>query len=379
MYQSDLSFAALLAGMVARWRSVALVAGGVVGVAVVLMLVVPPSYRVQASFVTTSPSLQLPRGLSDLAEGVGGGTGGGVADLAEQFGLGSSREPSESPAFYYQLLTSRELLTRVALSRFPDPRATVDADSVPLVNLLVRREPDPMRAIETAVKRLRRKMVITYEPRTNLVLMTVDAPWPALSADVANRAIELVSTFNREQRRSRAQARREFLESRVAAAQAELRAVEDSQRLFYERNRSWENSPSLLVGERRLRRQVETANSLYLSLRQEYERARIDEVNTTPVITVVDRAVAPRRREWPRPALILPTAALLGMMLGALWAAGSELLSHWARRHPDEADLLRKAAGGAARELRAAWSPGRARSSGDPGRPPATLPAPPRP
>src|SRR5207249_1726384 len=208
---------------------------------------------------------------------------------------------------------------------------------------LVRREPDPMRAIETAVKRLRRKMVITYEPRTNLVLMTVDAPWPALSADVANRAIELVSTFNREQRRSRAQARREFLESRVAAAQAELRAVEDSQRLFYERNRSWENSPSLLVGERRLRRQVETANSLYLSLRQEYERARIDEVNTTPVITVVDGAVAPQRRQWPRPALILPTAALLGAVLGIFVAAARELVSQWAHRNPQEAAVLRTA------------------------------------
>src|SRR6059058_2936510 len=136
------------------------------------MVILPPSWRVQASFVTTSPSLQLPRGLADLAEGVGGG--GGAVDLAEQFGLGSSREPSESPAFYYQLLTSRELLTRLALSRFPDPRATVDADSVPLVNLLVRGEPDSVRAVETAVKRLRRKMTITYEPKTNLVLMTLD-------------------------------------------------------------------------------------------------------------------------------------------------------------------------------------------------------------
>src|SRR5204863_852244 len=121
-------------------------------------------------------------------------------------------------------------------------------------------------------------------------------------------AMALVSAFNKEQRVSRARARRDFLETRVGAALAELRTTEDSQRLFYERNRSWENSPALLVEERRVRRQVETANSLYLSLRQQYERARIDEINTTPVITVVDRAIAARRREWPRPALILPTA-----------------------------------------------------------------------
>ena len=336
MTQADLSFPLLLAGTLARWRTAALVTGGVVGVAILLMFVLPPSYRAQASFVTTSSSVQLPRGLSDLAEGVG------AADLADQFGLGLSREPSESPAFYYHLLTSRELLTRLALSHFPNPRDP-HGDSVPLFALLVRGESDSLRATETAVKRLRRQLQVTYNPKTNVVILTLDARWPALSAQILNRAVDLVSAFNREQRSSRSRARREFLATRVAAAQQELRAVEDSQRLFYERNRSWENSPALLVEERRVRRQVETANSLYLSLRQEYERARIDEINTTPVITVVDGAVAPQRREWPRPALILPTATLLGAMLGTLWAAARELLSQWARHNPDEAAVLRTA------------------------------------
>lgn len=338
MTQADVSFPLLLAGTLTRWRAAALVTGGVVGVALVLMLVLPPSYRAQASFVSSSSSMQLPRGLADLAEGVGGG----AADLADQFGLGSGREPSESPIFYYHLLKSRELLTRLAFSRFPDPRSA-GGDSVPLFAVLVRGESDSTRATETVVKRLRRDMRVVYDTKTNLVTLSLDARWPALSAQILNRAVELVSAFNKEQRSSRSRARREFLATRVAAAQQELRAVEDSQRLFYERNRSWENSPGLLVEERRVRRQVETANSLYLSLRQEYERARIDEVNTTPVITVVDGAVPPRRREWPRPALVLPTATLLGAVLGILWAAARELLSQWARRNPDEAAVVRTA------------------------------------
>lgn len=336
MTQGDVSFPLLLAGTLRRWRIAALVAGGLVFIAVVLMLVLPPSYRSQASFVTTSSSVQLPRGLSDLAEGIG------AADLADQFGLGASREPSESPAFYYDLLNSRELLTRLALSRFPDPR-TPRGDSVPLFTLLVRGVSDSLRATETVVKRLRRTLVVKYNTKTNVVILTLDTRWAALSAQILNRAVELVSAFNKEQRSSRSRARREFLATRVEAAQQELRAVEDSQRLFYERNRSWENSPALIVEERRVRRQVETANSLYLSLRQQYERARIDEINTTPVITVVDGAVAPQRREWPRPALILPTAVLLGAVLGIFVAASRELVSQWAHRNPQEAAVLRTA------------------------------------
>jgi uncharacterized protein involved in exopolysaccharide biosynthesis len=203
-------------------------------------------------------------------------------------------------------------------------------------------------------------MRVTVDLKTNFVVLTVDARWSQLSADVANRAVALVSAFNKEQRVSRARARRDFLETRVAAALNELRATEDSQRLFYERNRSWENSPGLIVEERRVRRQVETANSLYLSLRQQYETARIDEVNNTPVITVVDRAVPPRRREWPRIGLMLVAAAVLGGALGAITAAGRELADHWARSNPEQAALLRAAFARVTRDIARAW-PGRDR------------------
>ena len=190
--------------------------------------------------------------------------------IATQLGLGSSRDRSESPLFYEQLLSSRELLTRLLLSRFPDPGVRPGAadDSVTLLSTLRIRDDDPQRALETAVKRLRRRMRVTVDLKTNLVGLTLDARSSRLAADAANRAVALVSAFNKEQRASRARARRDFLETRVAAAQAELRAVEDSQKAFYERNRSWQNSPSLIVEDRRLRRQVETASTLYRAHRR---------------------------------------------------------------------------------------------------------------
>jgi uncharacterized protein involved in exopolysaccharide biosynthesis len=152
-----------------------------------------------------------------------------------------------------------------------------------------------------------------------------------------------VSAFNKEQRVSRAQALRAFLEGRVLTAQAELGAAENALRAFYEKNRSWQNSPGLVVDERRLRRQVETVSDLYLSLRREYESARIDEVNTTPVITIVDRAVPPQRPYWPRWDVLLVTTAALGLGLGLLWSAGREVAAHWAAQNPEDARRLQGA------------------------------------
>jgi uncharacterized protein involved in exopolysaccharide biosynthesis len=338
-----LSFATLLAGVLSRWRAVGSVAATIILVALLLTFILPPTYRASTSFVTTDAGIQLPQGLADLANEPG------ISGIASQLGVGSSKDPTVSPAFYAQLLDSRELLTRVVQSRFADPRAP--GDSATLVEIFRIRSRDANRALETAIRKLRRGLWVTFDPKTNLVVLRSDARWPELSAEIANRAVRLVSAFNKEQRSTRARAKREFLESRVAEAQVELRGAEDSLQLIYDRNRLWESSPALVVEERRRRRQVETSSTLYLGLRQQYEAARIDEVNNTPVITVVDRAVPPWRRQWPHRGLVGVTAAILGVGLGLLWAASRELASHWARGNRQQADLLRDTAGRVAGEI----------------------------
>jgi uncharacterized protein involved in exopolysaccharide biosynthesis len=341
---ANLTFATLLAGVVSRWRTVAYLTVGVILVGSVLALVLPPTYRSSASFVTTEAEVRFPQGLDNIAGGAG------LGGIAQELGLGSGRDPSESPAFYFQLLRSRELLTRLLMSRFPDPRTREAADSATLLELTSVTSSTRERALERGVKRMRRTLRVSFDAKTNLVDVDAEAQWPGLSAAIANRAMELVSAFNKEQRVSRAQALRAFLEDRVVTAQAELGAAENALRTFYEKNRSWQNSPGLVVDERRLRRQVETVSDLYLSLRREYESARIDEVNTTPVITIVDRAVPPQRPYWPRWEILLVTSAALGVGLGLLWAAAREVAGHWAVQNPEDAQRLQGAVARASRD-----------------------------
>jgi len=345
MEHDRLTLTALVAGMLSRWREAVRVTVGVVVLALLLSVVLPPLYQSQATFVTADAGIQLPKGLADLA------TSPGISGLATQFGLGGGSDPSTSPAFYAQLLGSRELLTRLVTSRFPNPRTDAPGDSADLVAIYRIKQKDRLRGIELAIKRVKREMKIGVDARTNFVAIILNMRWAQLSAAVANRSVELVSTFNREQRLSRARSRRLFLESRVTDAQGELRSAEAGLRDFYEQNRLWQSSPGLLVEERRVRRQVEMASDLYVSLRGEFESARIDEVNTTPVITVVDRAVPPRKPLWPRRTAIVLTAGILGVGLGILWAAARELAGSWARHRPDDTAVLREALGRLRREV----------------------------
>src|SRR2546422_30508 len=153
-----------------------------------------------------------------------------------------------------------------------------------------------------------------------LVRVSVDTRGPGLAAAVANRVVEYLNEFNTHKRQSQARERRRFSEERVVAADSELRRAEEAVKTFYERNRGWQQAPELVFEEARLRRQVTLGQDLYMSLKRETETARIEEVNDTPVITVIDPAVPPQQRSQPKPALWIAVALLVGGMVGISWA-----------------------------------------------------------
>ena len=289
--------------------------------------IIPPVYRAHASFVANSSS-----GAKLPSASAGGALGGILSELGGSVG----GDPSESPNFYVELLSSRELLTRLVQSRFPNPRTTNDLrDSATLLSILRIKNADPQRRVELAVKKVRDATETGFDSKTNLVWFSIDAQWPDLSAQVANRLIELVSSFNRETRVSRAKSKRAFLQMRHDSAQTALRDAEERQRLFYEQNRGLIVAPSLKYEEQRITRDVDLASELYINLDRQLEVARIDEINDAALITVIDSAVVPRKAQWPRYGLVTFAAIAFGLLLGLLAAGSASVIADWRARSPE--------------------------------------------
>ena len=331
---APLSFARWAAGTARRWRLIAVavvLSGALFTVAAVLL---PPVYRSEASFVSNAGGgLKLPGSLGGLS---------GLAGMATQMGVDVGSDAAESPGFYLQLLRSRELLTRLLESRFPDERTASPADSARLVDLMdFGDERAAARRMELGVKQLRDDIVVRADNRINMVSFDVDMPTALLSAAVANRAAALVEEFNREQRSTKARAKRQFVGERLAEADRELRVAEDRHRNFLAQNRQYLRSPTLTAEERRLERRMMEAGEMAASLRREYETARIEEVNDAPVVTMVDSAVAPQRPRWPRPVPVAALAIVTGVVLGTLAAGTATLVRDWAQRNPADAAEVR--------------------------------------
>lgn len=273
--------------------------------ALVLTLVVPRTYSAETSFVPES---------DDQLRGIQG-----LLGLAGQFGvnLGNLRsQPTESPQFYAQLLDSRELLTRTITARYQVPGTA--ADSATLLDLLEVRGRDEAARLHKGLKKLRSRLRLRVDNATNLVRVTVDARHPQLAAAIANRLTEYVNEFNLQHRQTHAKQRRAFVERRVTEAGRLLREAEEALEAWLRSNRRWESSPELRFENQRLQRRIDLRQEVYVSLNRDLETASIEEVNDTPLITVIDPAISPRRPSKPNRLLW----TVLGLMAGGIGGVG---------------------------------------------------------
>ena len=285
-------------------------------------LLVPPTFTATTSFVPeVRPQSRLPAGL------------GGLTGIAGQLGISLGADANQSPRFYADVVKSQALMTRVLLARYPDPRSGGQAgDSISLLQLLRVKGRNPLDSLEKGLKELDELVSARVDNLTNIVRLTVDSRYPALAAAVANRFVAYLNEFNATTRQSQARERRKFVEQRIVDGEGQLRAAEEDLRRFYERNRGWQDSPQLVFDEGRLRRQVDIRRDVYMTLNREYETARIEEVNDTPVLTVIDAARTPQQRTRPKPILVMLLALVFGGVVGVFSALGAEYFQRVRRR-----------------------------------------------
>lgn len=312
--------------LLGRWRMVLgfPVAAAIVGIA--LGLALGKEYHVRSRF---APQTQQ-------------GNAGQFAGLAAQFGVSLGNVGSgatESPDFYADLLKTRDLLKQAVLSTYRVPRGSADTAAGTLLDLWDVSGGTPEARTDRAVERLLRVMTVSVSLKTGVVALEIQDRSGALALALNQRLLDLLNTFNLERRQSQAAAERRFVEGRLADARQSLNDAEQRLAEFLERNRRYQDSPELTFEAARLQRQVDLQQQIYTSLAQSYEKARIDEVRNTPVITIVDPPdVLPGGRGLTRKALV---GFLLGGVLGIVLAVGREYWDREKERHPGDVSLLR--------------------------------------
>lgn len=250
---------------------------------------------------------------------------GGLSGLASQFGVAlPAQEPTQSPAFYVDLLRTPEALDSLILHRYA---ANGEARGRTLLDVYDVHKPTPALTLEKTRQRFLEDVLTSISQKTGVVTLTVRSESPALAQQVNRLALEVLNRFNQRARRTRASAEREFTERRSAEVRAELRAAEERLLAFTQSNREFNSASSAYLERDRLGREVTRLQSVYTTLSQALEQARIEEVRDTPLITVVEQPSLAAEPE-PRGAVRLLAVALLGgFLLGCALAYLREALA----------------------------------------------------
>jgi uncharacterized protein involved in exopolysaccharide biosynthesis len=182
---------------------------------------------------------------------------------------------------------------------------------------------DSAGATARAVKEVKKRLDVTLNKADGLVTLQFRDSNPRVAAAFLDSILQAVNEFNMTARQSQAGAVRKFLEVRIQESKDDLAQWEEALATFRERNLRFANAPQLALEEARLQRRVRLAESIYSTLSQQREIARIDEVRDTPTLTIVEPALPPALPAGFSPIAKLILGALAGSTLSAIWVAAS--------------------------------------------------------
>jgi len=138
---------------------------------------------------------------------------------------------------------------------------------------------------------------------------------PIFSRRLAEVAVSELEDLNRYFKSQSTNEKIKFIENRIASVEKDLAFSEQSLKAFNEQNRQI-SSPALQLEQERLTRDVEIQKGIYLTLKQQLELAKIEEIQKVSIVQVLDKPQVPLGPSNKNLALSLLLASVLGTTLG---------------------------------------------------------------
>jgi len=281
-----------------RKRVVTVAAAAGVIALTVSFLVLPEYYRSSATLLPETEKNKM-GGLSQFA---------GLASLA-----GVNVQGADVSRLYPVIAISETVLRNVIGRTYQTHRF---AEPVNLVQFFGFEEDTPEENMDRALRRLRDLMSTSLDTKTGTVTITLEMREPQLAADVLNAVVDELDQFMRLKKITSASEQARWISQRVKQVDDDLRAAEDTLKTFREKNRRVMDSPELLLRQERLIREVTVRATIAVELKKQFELAKIEEIKNVTIVSVLDVARAPVKKERPK-RLLNTVATFLLFLLGA--------------------------------------------------------------
>jgi len=247
---------------------------------------------------------------------------GGLAGLASQFGVNvptGAQADLSSPSLFPELLRSRIFAEKILDKKFYTKEY---GQKLSLLAILTHGDNPPEFGRDTlvtsALEVLGEILEFDQNPTSTFSVIKVTASEPVLAKELAEVTLAELEALNRYYKSQTVNEKTSFIANRISSVEKDLEFSEASLKEFNERNRQI-SSPALQLEQGRLSRDVEIQKGIYLTLKQQLELAKIEEVQEASIVQVLDKpqvSLGPTNKNL---KLSIIFAGILGLGLGILF------------------------------------------------------------
>ena len=170
--------------------------------------------------------------------------------------------------------------------------------------------------IEIALEILKKRLKI-IENETGLIKVSIMMEEGRLASDIVNYIAKEIKLHVRSDLYVESSDHRKFIENRMDKSKIELSISESKLTDFRKKNPIILDTPEIQLQRGRLIRDVEVNQQVYITLRQQYEIAKIEELKSSTVIKVLDKGVAPFQKSKPQRAKIIILSFLISIIISS--------------------------------------------------------------
>jgi len=268
--------------------------------------------------------IQVPQYVSSatvLLPPIGGGNSA-LSVLASQMGVSvptDNQADLSSPSLFPELLKSRTFAEKILDKKFYTKEF---GKKLSLLAILTHGENPPAFSRDTLVTKALAPLgaMLNFEqdaPPSTFSEIRVTASEPIFAKELAEETLAELEALNRFYKSKTVNEKTSFISNRIASVENDLEASEKTLKEFNERNRQI-SSPALLLDQSRLERDVEIQKGIYLTLKQQFELVKIEEVQKASIVQVLDKPQIPLSPSNINLRLSIVLAGIVGIALGVI-------------------------------------------------------------
>jgi len=169
-----------------------------------------------------------------------------------------------------------------------------------------------------AIEKLTSLMSV-YKHESGMITISVLMEDEIIASEIVNFISDWIENYVSNEMTLKATKNRQFIEERLDNAKNDLFLSEEKWSDFQKNHSIADDNPDVLLQKARLLRNIEVNQQVYITLRQQFELNRIEELKERPVINILDVGEVATEESKPLRILIVLSSTLIAFILSGFF------------------------------------------------------------